>query len=145
MLFVKAAPIAAKILIRFADVKQLLHNQLDHDDVVEIANDGNIVRENVFWICEINKHGQQAFAIRVRELPFLVRKHLQERFDFRDATSDTKSGRGARLRISSSTSRIASTISPSSACRTASRECCRASRKYFRSRSLSSNEILRLM
>jgi hypothetical protein len=122
LLAFEVVPEAAKVLVGLAHMLQLTQDKLDNDDVVEIANNGNIVREYVFRVREVHKRRQQ---IGIR--------------------SPTKSGKGSLWRISSSTSRMASMISTSPASRTALRDCLSASRKNRRSRSVSSKEIFIVM
>jgi hypothetical protein len=59
-------------------MEQLLHDQFDDNNVVEISNDRNVVRKNVFRVCKVDKHREQAFAISARQLPLVVGQHLNE-------------------------------------------------------------------
>ena len=86
----------AKVVVSFADMLQFPRHEFDHDDVVEIADHGNLVRQNVFGIREVDERGEQPFAVGGGKLPFHVRQHAEQRFEFRDSLPD-KVGQGFAL------------------------------------------------
>ena len=93
---VELFPVTAVVLVRFAHVLQFACDEFEDDDIVEVTDDRNIVRKNVFGIAEIHECGQNSFPVHHRQPPFLVAEHLQHRFQFGQPRRD-EVGQGLTL------------------------------------------------
>ena len=78
----------AIVLVCFTNVLQLARNEFQDNDVVEIADDRNIVRKDILRVAEIYECGEDAFTIGGRQPPFDVGQHLQHGFEFRQPRRD---------------------------------------------------------
>ena len=62
MCAVEFVAIPAVVLVSFANMLQFAGNEFQDDDVIEIANDRDVVGKNVLGIAEIYERGQDALA-----------------------------------------------------------------------------------
>lgn len=67
-----------EVIVRVADMLQFACYKFENDDVIEIADYGNIVREDVLGISKVNERGQQALSIGNGQLPLVVSQHLDQ-------------------------------------------------------------------
>jgi hypothetical protein len=80
---VEIVAIPAEVIIGLTDVLQFARYEFQDDDVIEIADDRNIVGQYVFRVAEIDECGQDALTIRIRQVPLGVIQHLDQRLEFR--------------------------------------------------------------
>ncbi len=73
----------AVVLVSFTNMLQFARYEFQDNDVVEIADDRNIIRKDIFRVAEIYECGQDAFTVGRRQPPFDIGKHLQHGFEFR--------------------------------------------------------------
>ena len=78
----------AEILVGLPNMLQFAGNEFQDDDVIEIANDRNVIRKNVLGIAEIYECGQDVFTFGGGQPPFVIGKHLQHRLEFRQSRGD---------------------------------------------------------
>ena len=78
---VEIVPEPAEVVVGLPYVLHLAGDQFDDDDVVEIADDRYIVRQDIFRVAEIDEHRHQALALRPRQPPVLVQQHGDEALD----------------------------------------------------------------
>ncbi len=78
----------AVVLVGLPNMLQFAGNEFQDDDVIEIANDRNVIGKNVLRVAEIYERGQDVFAFGRGQPPFVVGKHLQHRFEFRQSRGD---------------------------------------------------------
>ena len=78
----------AEVIVGFAHMQQFTRDEFDDDDVIEVTNNRNVVREDIFGVREIDEGCQQALAIGLGQLPFFVGQHAEQRFEFRNALAD---------------------------------------------------------
>ena len=72
----------AIVYISFAHVLKLARDQFQDNDIIEITDDRDIIRKNIFGVAEVHECGQDALAVSLRELPFGIGEHLQHRLEF---------------------------------------------------------------
>ena len=88
MFAVEFLAVTAVVLIGFTHVLQFARYEFQDNDIVEVTDDGNFIRKNVFGIAEIYEGSQDSLPVGHRQLPFVVGKHLQHRFEFRQPRGD---------------------------------------------------------
>lgn len=85
---VKVLTKITKIVVRFANVPKISCYEFNNNDIIEIADDRNIVGQNIFGITEVDEHREQAFTIGRRKLPFVVGQHLNQCLELRNTLCD---------------------------------------------------------
>ena len=72
---------------------QFAHDQFDHDDIIEVTDDRNVVRQDVLGVGKINKCGEHSLTRICRQFPFFVLQHTNHGFELWNAFGD-KVGQG---------------------------------------------------
>jgi len=67
---------------------QVLNDQLDHDGVIEVAQTGNTVGNQVVGISEVGECIEYALSVRSLESPICVFDHVDQLGELRDSSSD---------------------------------------------------------
>ncbi len=58
VLRVKVVAKAAKVIVGITNVLQFTRDEFDDNHVIEIADNRNVVGQNIFGITKVNEHGQ---------------------------------------------------------------------------------------
>ena len=58
---------------------EFLHDQLDHDRVIEETDPGDAVGDQILGVCEVGEGSHDSFAVLPFKAPFLVVHHVDHR------------------------------------------------------------------
>ncbi len=105
---------AAEILIGCELVAQLAEHELDHHRIVEQADPGDLVGDDVLRIAEIGERGEHGTALVVVERPVRVGQHVEQRLQLHQPSRSRSRARRS-CACAASASAAAARISSSSA------------------------------
>jgi len=88
MFAVEFLTVTAVIPVGFTHVLQFARCEFQDNDIVEVTDDRNLIRENVFGIAEIYEGRQDSLPVGCWQLPFVIGEHLQHGFEFRQSRGD---------------------------------------------------------
>ncbi len=83
-----ALPKRAEVVVGLDLVAQLLHDELDHDRIVEVADARHLVRNQVVGIDKVGERVQHARAVRSGQSPLVVLEHGDQAGELVDALPD---------------------------------------------------------
>ncbi len=81
-------PKPTEVYVRFAHVLQFACDEFEHDDIVEVTDDGDMIRQYIFRVAEIDEYRKQPFAFGFWQLPLVVEQHFYQGFDLRQTMRD---------------------------------------------------------
>ena len=74
---------SAEVDVRFPDVLQVAGHEFENDHIVQVSDDRNVIRQNIFRVAEVHERRKDALAVAIGQAPVVVIKHLDQRLELR--------------------------------------------------------------